>query len=144
MDLVKESKKEIVSYKEISDDIILKSLILIDFFDMEEDIFSQWNNLLLSRTRNTEFVAPHIHIFTGSDMNTESIEIEKHIISKYDLLVEMINIMLEFKELAQTIVIVTSNELLIYQMKKIEEHFTIIFVRNRSYFINRLNKLIRL
>jgi len=143
MSIIKENKKELVSSSGISDDVILKSLILIDAFDIESDIFSDWNNLLLSRTQNTKFVAPHIHIFTPSNMNIQSIEIEQHIISEDNLLIEMIKTILDFKELSSRIVIVTSNEVFISQMKKIEKHFELIFVKNNSTFLKRLIKLIQ-
>lgn len=129
--------KEIL-HSEISDDIILKSLILIDGFEN----VSAWNSLLFSRTQNTEFVAPHIHIFMPLNVViVESTEIELHKISRENFLIEMIKIMLDFKKLSSRIVIVTSNDLLISRIKRIEEHFELIFVD--PTFITRLNKLLQ-
>jgi hypothetical protein len=141
MTLSLSSKKKLsLISSDIPDDIILKSLILIDFFDKKEDVFSRWNYLLVSRTHNAIFVEPHIHIFTDSNINIESNEIKQHLIPKCDLLIEMINIMLICKELGcEKIVIVTSNELLIHQMTKLNEHFKIIFVKNSSQVSQRIN-----
>lgn len=114
-------------------DLILKSLILVDLMDEDENIFLEWNNLVLRETNDTVFINSHIHTFSEECIFTGNKEWEHHISSKEQVSFEMLLSILKFQSLAQNVVIISSNNLILSQLHKAKNILTNI----KFVFINR-------
>ncbi len=120
----------------VPEQLLLKSLILIDVDDVNDNIFKSWNELLLRKTNNYSFTDSHIHTFSETFLTSNNREWKHHLSSKDQIAFEML-LLIKFQSMAKNIVIISSSNLILSQLERSEK----LFPDTKFIFINRIKMI---